>query len=242
MTITRHRHQWPIPAASFGGLNIDETATIMLLGVVFDKSMSFRNHLRLVAMRAAQRQGLRKACRVLDISGRLTASKGSVRPFMEYSPLAWGGAAPHALSQMDKIQRRELALIGPGVVVDSLALRRTISGICFIYKLMCGLCVPCLQTLLPPRSTHDPLPRTRQQVRIANGHSFQPSLTLPPRSKNAVHRSFAYLYIPIWNAPPPPPSVLREPIASLKQVQRFKTEAYKYFLKNNWICATQAYP
>ena len=57
MTITRHRHQWPIPAASFGGLNVDETATIKLLGVVFDKSMSFRNHLRLVAMRAAQRLG-----------------------------------------------------------------------------------------------------------------------------------------------------------------------------------------
>ena len=41
MTITRHHHQWPIPAASFGGLNVDETATIKLLGVVFDKSMSF---------------------------------------------------------------------------------------------------------------------------------------------------------------------------------------------------------
>ena len=206
MTITRHRHQWPIPAASFGGLNVDETATIKLLGVVFDKSMSFRNHLRLFAMRAAQRLGfLRKACRVLDISGRLTAYKGFVRPLMEYSPLAWGGAAPHHLSQLDKIQRRALALIGPGVVVDSLALRRTISGVCFIYKLMCGPRVPCLQTLLPPRSTHDPLPRTRQQFRIANGHSFQLSSTLPPRSQNAVRRSFPYLYIPIWNSLPPPP-------------------------------------
>ena len=53
---------------------------------------------------------------------------------MENSPLAWGGAAPHHLSQLDKIQRRALAVIGPGVFVDSLALRRTISGICFIYK------------------------------------------------------------------------------------------------------------
>ena len=44
--------------------------------------------------------------------------------------------------------------------------------------------------------------------------------------------------IPIWNSLPP--SVLREP--SLKQLQRFKTEAYKYSLKSNWIWATQAYP
>ena len=95
MTITRHRHQWPIPAASFGGLNVDETATIKLLGVVFDKSMSFRNHLRSVAIRAAQRLGfLRKACRVLDISGRLTAYKGFVRPLMEYSPLCMGWRSP----------------------------------------------------------------------------------------------------------------------------------------------------
>ena len=154
-------------------------------------------------MRAAQRLGfLRKACRVIDISGRLTAYKGFVRPLMEYSPLAWGGAAPHHLSQLDKTQRRALALIGPGVFVESLALRRTISGICFIYKLMCGPRVHCLQTLLPPRSTLDPLPRTRQQVRIANGHSLQLSSTLPPRSQNAVRRSFPYLYIPIWNSLP----------------------------------------
>ena len=71
-------------------------------------------------------------------------------------------AAPHRLSQLDKIRRRALALIGPGVVVDSLAQSRTISDICFIYKLMCGPRVPCLQTLLPPWSTHDPLLRTRQ--------------------------------------------------------------------------------
>ena len=105
-------------------------------------------------------------------------------------------------------------------------------------QLMCGPRVPCLQTLRPPRSTHEPLPRTRQQVRIANGHSFQLSSTLPPRSQNAVRRSFPYLYIPIWNSLPP--SVLRG--LSLKQLQRFKSEAYKYFLKNDWMWATQAYP
>ena len=143
-------------------------------------------------------------------------------------PPCMGWRSPHDhLSQLDKIQRRALALIGPGVFVDSLALRRTISGICFIYKLMCGPRVPCLQTLLPPRSTLDPLPRTRQQVRIAICHSLQLSSTLPPRSQNAVRRSFPYLYIPIWNSLPP--SVLREP--SLKQLQRFKTEAYKHLLK-----------
>ena len=239
MTITHHRHQWPIPAASFGGLNVDETATIKLLGVVFDKSMSFRNHLRSVAMRAAQRLGsLRKACRVLDISTPAHGIQRLRQTPHGVQPPCIGWRSPHHLSQLDKILRRALALISPGVSADSLALRRTVSGICFIYKLMCGPRVPCLQTLLPPWSTTDPLPRTRQQIRIANGHSLQLSSKLPPRSQNAVRRSFPYLYIPIWNSLPP--SVLREP--SLKQLQRFKIEAYKLLLKNNWIWATQAYP
>ena len=116
MTITRHRHQWPIPAASFGGLNIDETATIKLLGVVFDKSMSFRNHLRSVAMRAAQRLGfLRKACRVLDNSGRLTAyTKGSSDPSWSTAPLHGVVQPPITCPNPDKIQHRALTLIGPG--------------------------------------------------------------------------------------------------------------------------------
>ena len=194
--------------------------------------MSFRNHLRSVARCAAQRLGfLRKACRVLDISGRGTAYKGFVRPSWSTAPCMGWRSSP------SPVPTGQNPTTSPRPHRPGSALRRTISGICFIYKLMCGPRVPCLQTLLPPQSTHYPLPRTRQQVRIANGHSFQLSLTLPPRPQHTVRRSFPYLYIPIWNSLPP--SVLREP--SLKQLQRFKTEAYKYLLKNNWIWATQAY-
>ena len=238
MTISRHRHRWPITTVSFGGQNIKETDSIKLLGVTFDRTMSFRAHVRSVAMRAARRLGfLRKACHVLDISGRLTAYKGFVRPLMEYSPLAWGGAAPHHLSQLDKIQRRALALIDPGVVVDSLSLRRTISGICFIYKLMCGPRVPCLQSLLPQLLDQRPSPRTRQQVEIANGHDFQLSSPLPPRSHNTIRRSFPHAYISTWNSLPP--EVIPE--VNLKRLQQFKSTAYKHLLRNNWLWATQAY-
>ena len=104
-------------------------------------------------------------------------------------PLAWGGAAPHHLSQLDKIQRRALALIGPGVFVDSLALRRTISGICFIYKLMCGPRVPCLQTLLPPRSTLDPLqgPDSKSGSQMATAFSFLQLYRPGPKTQSADH-------------------------------------------------------
>ena len=41
---------------------------------------------------------------------------------LEYCPLVWAGAAPYHLSRLDKIQKRALSLILPGVSVDSLAL------------------------------------------------------------------------------------------------------------------------
>ena len=107
-------------------------------------------------MRAAQRLGfLRKACRVLNISGRLTAYKGFVRPLMEYSPLAWGGAAPpppHYLSQLDKMQRRALALIGPGV----LALPTAGTSDCWHFRLHFTYYRECwhfAEPLAPPASS-----------------------------------------------------------------------------------------
>ena len=69
---------------------------------------------------------------------------------MEYCPLVWNGAAPSHLARLDRVQKRALSLIGPGAVVDSLALRRTISGLCVLFKLMCGARLPCMAELLPP--------------------------------------------------------------------------------------------
>ena len=93
------------------------------LGVTFDKHLFYGPHLQRIALRAAQRIGfLRKSFKVLDTHGRFAAYKGFVRPMLEYCPLVWAGAAPHHLSRLDKIQKRALSLIGPGVSVDSLAL------------------------------------------------------------------------------------------------------------------------
>ena len=180
-TISRHLRPWPIPPVKFDGVNVEEANSLRLLGVTFDKTLSFGQHLRSVAVRAAQRIGfLRKASAVLDIPGRLTTYKGFVRPLMEHSPLVWSGAAACHLSRLDRIQRRALSFLGPGVIVDSLELRRTISGLCLLYKLMCGPRSPCLLPLLPRHAHHTTHPRTRQQAQASSGHNRQFSLTLPP--------------------------------------------------------------
>ena len=181
---------------------------------------------------------LRKASAVLDIPGRLTTYKGFVRPLMEYSPLVWSGAAACHLSRLDRIQRRALSFLGPGVIVDSLELRRTISGLCLLYKLLCGPRSPCLLPLLPRHAHHTHHPRTRQQAQASSGHNLQFSLTLPPRSNNTILRSFPHALIRTWNSLPP--SILHEQ-PHLRHLQRFKTATYRYLRKKDWLWATQTY-
>ena len=170
--------------------------------------------------------------------GRLTTYKGFVRPLMDYSPLVWSGAAACHLSQLDRIQRRALSFLGPDVIVDSLELRRTISGLCLLYKLMCGPRSPCLLSLLPRQANHTTHPRTRQQAQVSSGHNLQFSLTLPPRSNNTILRSFSHALIPTWNSLPS--SILHEQ-PHLPHLQRFKTATYRYLRKDWPLWATQTY-
>ena len=208
-TISRHLRPWPIPPVKFDGVTVEEENLPRLLGVTFEKMLSFGQHLRSVAVRAAQRIGfLRKASAVRDIPSRLTTNKSFVRPLMEYSPFVWSGADACHLSRLDRIQRRALSFLGPGVIVDSLELRRTISCLCLLYMLMCGLRSPCLLPLLPRHAHHTTHPRTRQQstrqqAQASSGHNRQFSLTLPPRSNNTILHSFPSALIRTWNSLPP---------------------------------------
>ena len=147
----------------FSGLAVEEVGVLKLLGVTFDKHLFYGPHLQRIALRAPQRIGfLRKSFKVLDTPGRFAAYKGFVRPMLEYCPLVWAGAAPYHLSHLDKIQKRALSLIGPGVSVDSLALRRSVSSLCLLHKLMSGPRLPTLANLLPPQRAPPTEPRTRR--------------------------------------------------------------------------------
>ena len=236
LTITRHRIPWPIAPVQFSGLAVEEVGVLKLLGVTFDKHLFYGPHLQRIALRAAQRIGfLRKSFKVLDTHGRFAAYKGFVRPTLEYCPLVWAGAAPYHLSRLDKIQKRALSLIGPGVSVDSLALRRSVSSLCLLHKLMSGPRLPTLANLLPPQRAPPTEPRTRRQ--LAETHPFQLSVTLPRKSNDTILRSFPYGPIAAWNSLPA--SVVRAAPAS-KDLQGFKTRAYNHLKRQSWLWATDA--
>ena len=182
-----------------------------------------------------------KASNFLFRPRRLTinSKKLSYGPCMAYS-LHHDGTEQHHLdlARLDRVQKRALSLIGPGAVVDSLALRRTISGLCVLFKLMCGARLPCMAELLPPPADYAN-PRTRRQLQAAHGHCFQLKQTLPSRSHNTILQSFPNAHIPIWNSLPS--SVLQE-APCLRSLQSFKSKSYKHLLKKDWLWATQAYP
>ena len=205
-----------------------------LLGVTFDRHLSYSPHLRSTAVRAAQRIGfLRKAFTLLDHHGRTVAYKGFIRPVLEYCPLVWSGAAACHLERLDKVQKRALSLIGAGTIIDSLALRRTVSALCLLYKLLSSPRLTTLQPLLPAQLTPVDNPRTRHQ--LPESHSFRLSLDLPVRSNATIARSFPHGYARTWNSLPP--SML-EDAPTLKGLQAFKIKVHKHLIRTNWLWAT----
>ena len=85
MHIDHHRHPWPRPPLSFGNHVLNPTDELKLLGVTFDRKLSFRLHVRGIALRAASRIGfLRRASRFLDTRSLLATYRGFVRPVLKF--------------------------------------------------------------------------------------------------------------------------------------------------------------
>ena len=143
--------------------------------------------------------------------------------------------SPPLHKALDRIQRRALKLIGPGNIVDSLALRRTVSGLCLLFKLLSGPRVPTLQALLSSQLTNRENPRTRLQLPAT--HSFQLSLSLPARSTALTLRSFPYGSITAWNSLPP--SIL-DKAPDVTWFETFKRSVYRHQRTSNWLWATDA--
>ena len=86
----------------------------------------------------------------LDHHGRLVVYKGFVRPVLEYCPLVWMGAASSHLAKLDKVQQRAMRMIGPGTLLPSLEIRRTVAALSYLYKLQYITGPSQLTDLVPP--------------------------------------------------------------------------------------------
>ena len=237
LTISHHRQPWPIPPATFNGVAIEEVEELKLLGVLFDRSLSFRSHIRQVAVRGHQRLGfMRKALPILDSKAKYAVYRGFVRPVLEYCPLSWLGASQSTLNQLDRVQHRALKLIGPGSYLPSLTVRRQVAALTFLYKLHWIDGPPILTTMTPPRAVANQHRRsTRHQQK--NQHQHQLAPTLPAGARNSALRSFPHATIQDWNRLP---SALLRNLPTQKGMQAFKEGAYKSLRSRDWRSATDA--
>ena len=238
MTATLRRTPINLPRIFFGGTPVLEEKALSLLGVTFDSKLSFSTHLRKVATRAKQRLGfLRRAAHILSPAGRTTVYKAFVRPVMEYAPLIWIGAPPSYLQRLDHIQRCALRIIGPGALLPSLAIRRTVASLACLHKLHYLPGPPQLLSVLPPRHFPSSSPRTRSEHGSVIGHDHQLQHQLLASVPLALKRSFPHCSISDWNSLPA--ALLSQPPHS-KGMQAFKTNVYRHLRSTNWLWAVDS--
>ena len=173
MPVSTQRAQWPIPDQTIDGTILQNSDSIKLLGVTFHTHLSYRNHLRAVALRANQRIGFfRKASRVLNRQGCMATYKGFIRPLQEFAPLVWIGAAQSHLQALDHIQHKAMKFIGDQTLLPTLATRRLVSALTYLYKLQCISGPAQLTSMVPPPTLLTPHQQTRAQHEIATSMNF----------------------------------------------------------------------
>ena len=104
LTLSSHRPPIALPSIYFNIIPVAEEDEIKLLGVTFDRQLSFRSHFRNVSSKANQRlHFFKKVAPLLSVPGKLAVYEGFVRPTMEYTA-AWCGWVPQHPPDRDRAQ------------------------------------------------------------------------------------------------------------------------------------------
>ena len=181
---------------TFNGMPLTPQREMKVLGVTYDAKLTFRSHIEQLARTAAgQLASLRRITWLLDERGRELLYKAQIRSTLEYSCLAWGGAAPTHLATLDRVQRRAERLIWElhpeqQSTLLSLQHRRDVAGLTTLYKVQ----VVGDNHLQP---LHQPKRCTGANTRSALA---TPSALTVPRSHSSHHqRQFLQTYVRWWN-------------------------------------------
>ena len=178
----------------FGSQVLASTGEIEILGVTYDKALTFHKHIVKISKKAAGKiAALRRLTWLVDKQDLATLYKAQVRSCMEFSPLSWGGAAPTHLALLDKVQRRAERLIygDEESTLQPLQARRDVAGMTVMFKIHVQN-VDHLQELRQPARVVPWL--TRQAARSA--HSLA-----QPRCNTLHHqRQFVAEYTRKWNS------------------------------------------
>ena len=212
----------------YDGKSLPVEKEIKVLGVTFDSKLTWNKHLSNVSGRAGQKLGaLRRISSKLSVPGRATVYKSQVRSVMEYSSLAWMGAAPTHLKKLDSVQERAIKVIGvseeaaaTSLNIKPLQHRRNVASATLMYKMRTDSCPEKLKELVPP-----PFVRRRKTrlTSLTEQHAVHQART----RTLSFDRTFIVSGSSQWNTLPS--SVIGT--IDTENLQPFKTRVNKYLLQ-----------
>ena len=89
---------------TFGHSAISNTNKIDILGLCYDKSLTYQSHITNIARRASGKiAALRRISWAVDQHSMEVLYKAQIRSTMEYAPLTWGAPAPTHLELLNKM-------------------------------------------------------------------------------------------------------------------------------------------
>ena len=187
----------------YGEKEITVTNEIKILGVTFDSKLTWNKQLSNVSGRAGQKLGaLRRVASKLSVPGRATVYKSQVRSTMEYSSLAWMGAAPTHLGKLDSVQSRAFKIIGVSeedaannLNIQSLQHRRNVASASLMFKMHTSSCPEKLKELCPP-------PPTRSRITRLNSLRSQHTVEQRRTRTLSFDRTFTVAGASLWNKLP----------------------------------------
>ena len=181
---------------NFDSRQVNSEDEVEILGVIYDKTLSYKSHIEKVARTASGKLAmLRRISWLLDQQGRETLYKAQVRSLLEYSPLTWGGAAAKHLALLDQVQRRARRIIEDSVPrvasnLQNLQQRRDVAGLTTMFKIQ-QMNTVHLQPLRQP---------ARQVQRTTRTVVQTPEALAEPRCRTQhQQRQFIPKYVRMWN-------------------------------------------
>ena len=195
---------------------------IKILGVTFDRDLTFSSHITKMCKRASsQLNALKRISYYLDIDSRLAAYKSFIKCIFEYCPIVWMFCSIGNRTKLDKLQERALRIVYLDNTstyeqllckanLQSLSEIRLKCMLIEVYKSFNGLSPQYIQELFMSKHMNYELRDTNKFIQ----KKF--------RTKTYGYKSFTYMGAKIWN-------VLPSHIKNVNNLDEFKCKV------DDWI-------
>jgi len=194
MTVSRSRTLLPrFPDIMLDGVALKKPAELEILGVSFDSKLTFERHIRSVASSASQRIGLmRRAFKIFDSADVVQhCFRSFMLPILEYASVVWSSAAASHLALLDRIVNRCARLMND-TVPCCLDDRRSVAGLCMLYKIRARVSHPLFKCLPVPLRRD----RLTRRTEALHDYAFEPVR----HRTNQYGRSFIPSFVSKWNS------------------------------------------